>query len=745
MSLTAFRKKKRKEYSSDKPAERWKQKISSFFDRTEKEPKEDKLSFFLTSLLSRPYRPHHIHLSFFLPEGHVEGTYGALMKDLNERDQTYLQHILTDVLKTGKHFQIALTTLSNYPICLYGFAVGRGYLLFSYPLSEKLEELDAERHLSKITRQKLQTLETYCNILPFPFWCRDTQQNIIFSNQAYRTIAGDSDGEIFHKAKAQILAKSALLRGKEQKMEISAAYGGKRYDYNVTEIPFYDSEDHAFTVGTAKDITEECALKKQNKRLQTSQNDILQNLSIAAILFDSKRRILYYNKAFLDVWGLTEEELEQTPDHPSLLETLQLKRKLPESRDIKEWRAEQFAPYSDINEVYRQQWHLPDGRIMDVISSAYGAGGLVSLYDDVTEKIRLEKIYQNSVNNLQETLDSLPFDIALFNAEGRLKVFNKSMDELSSQPLYENIYLSEFQDYLKDYPQYYNFFTHVIEAAHSLFPEEGLDITRDEGEKTVRLQAVRLESSDIMVTFRDVTAQTAYEKILSDRTAAVKQLSQIREMLFRQVSYQLREPMTAISGFSEVLESEIFGTLNAKQKEYISDMRGAADQMLELIDNLRDLVSLSEDAEDFQKDFKENDLMDIVKSAVKNVQNKLKEKNIALNLEANIVKFYLYCDFTSLRQALMQLLYNAIDASHEGDVILLKVTIDEQEVSISIQDKGIGLDQDGIHIIEKGHHSGQMKGYGLLYVKRVCDLHHAKLCHISDYKEGAEMRITLQI
>ena len=81
------------------------------------------------------------------------------MQDLNERDKTYLQHILTDVLKTGKHFQITLTTLSDFPICLYGFAVGRGYLLFSYPLSEKLEELDAERELNKITQKNYKQLK----------------------------------------------------------------------------------------------------------------------------------------------------------------------------------------------------------------------------------------------------------------------------------------------------------------------------------------------------------------------------------------------------------------------------------------------------------------------------------------------------------------------------------------------------------------------------------------------------------
>ena len=319
------------------------------------------------------------------------------------------------------------------------------------------------------------------------------------------------------------------------------------------------------------------------------------------------------------------------------------------------------------------------------------------------------------------------------------------MCNLSSARLSTDIYLSEFQEHIKDYNGHYHFCSDILDAFHNVFPSEGLERVIEEGGKTLRLQAIKLETSDIMVTFRDITSQIAYEKILSDRASAVKQLSQIREMLFRQVSYQLREPMTAISGFSEVLESEIFGTLNEKQKEYISDMRQASDQMLELIDNLRDLVSLTDDAKDFQKDFRENSLIQILESASQNVHNQAKEKQLHIHLDIQSEDISLLCDYTSLRQAIMQLLYNAIDASPYDNNIHLSLVIDQSNVTISVKDNGAGLDQDALRIIEEGHHSDQMKGYGLLYVRRVCELHNAKLYYVSGKDVGTEIQITLAV
>ncbi|MEM6602765.1 MAG: histidine kinase dimerization/phospho-acceptor domain-containing protein [Pseudomonadota bacterium] len=717
------------------------EKIEKLFPQNHNPAKTQKLKDFIQTLVSRRYHPQNINVSFFQQDGTIEGNYQSLLLDLAERDQIYLQDILTETLSNGKHFEISVETLSKLHISIYGFSIGRGYLMFSYPLSATLAELKAEKDIHQQTRQKLFQLQNYCDLLPMPFWCRDHLQNIIFANKAYIQITGDHQAEMFQKSKAQILARSALLREQPQNMELSAAYGGQRYDYQIVEIPFRDHDENQYSIGIAFDVSKEHILRKKIDRLSKGSHDILQHLSVGAILFDEKRRIMRYNQAFLDLWHLTENDINQMPDHPSLLEALQLRRMLPEQRDVKGWRSEQFAPYTDPNEIYRDIWHIPTGQIIHVTCGSYAAGGLIFLCDDITEKIHFEKIHKNSIGNLQETLDSIEVDVALFNSDYKLMVFNNSLNRLCEGKLSENMHLSCLPECCESRPHITKFCRKLLETSQSYFPEGGLNDTVKDGKNIYDLRAVRLESGDIMLTFRDITVQAEYEDILSERADALSELSHVREMFFRQISFQLREPMTAISGFAEILEQEIFGPLNPKQNEYIQDMRRASGQMLELIDNMIDLVSLENNADDIRQNFKLHTPASVIESAISALTGRLKDKNITISYECKLAEdIKIQCDFTSLRQSIIQIIYNAIAASSQNSVINVSCALKGEKIIFSFKNSGTPISMERVSALEKNDTKQILQGYGLKYVKRVCQYHHAEL-QILPQQDGTKVNI----
>ncbi len=75
-------------------------------------------------------------------------------------------------------------------------------------------------------------------------------------------------------------------------------------------------------------------------------------------------------------------------------------------------------------------WHLPDGRTLHVIADSEGAGGVTYLYENVTERIALESRYNALIQVQRETLDTLREGVAVFDPNGRLRLYNQAFAAL---------------------------------------------------------------------------------------------------------------------------------------------------------------------------------------------------------------------------------------------------------------------------------------------------------------------------
>ena len=98
--------------------------------------------------------------------------------------------------------------------------------------------------------------------------------------------------------------------------------------------------------------------------------------------------------------------LETGPSDSEILDALRSARKLPEQADYRSWKASALAAYRAI-EAHETWWHLPDGRMLRVVTNPNPQGGLTYLFDDVTERVHLESRF-NALTRVQgETLDTL--------------------------------------------------------------------------------------------------------------------------------------------------------------------------------------------------------------------------------------------------------------------------------------------------------------------------------------------------
>src|SRR5205085_7326742 len=112
------------------------------------------------------------------------------------------------------------------------------------------------------------------------------------------------------------------------------------------------------------------------------------------------------------------------PSLDELLGRLRERRRVPEYADFRAFKRQQLGMFTSLIEPLGELMHLPDGRTLSVSVSPHPLGGLIFVYEDVTDRLALESSYNTLIAVQRETLDNLFEGIAVFGSDGRLKLQN---------------------------------------------------------------------------------------------------------------------------------------------------------------------------------------------------------------------------------------------------------------------------------------------------------------------------------
>jgi signal transduction histidine kinase len=95
---------------------------------------------------------------------------------------------------------------------------------------------------------------------------------------------------------------------------------------------------------------------------------------------------------------------------------------------------------------------------------------------------------------------------------------------------------------------------------------------------------VPLPDGGCFVSDVDVTDTVGVQRTLEERNIALEMADQVKSEFIANVSYELRTPLNTIARFTDVLDSELLGTLHPRQREYVSGIVTASRQLTELAD-----------------------------------------------------------------------------------------------------------------------------------------------------------------
>lgn len=208
------------------------------------------------------------------------------------------------------------------------------------------------------------------------------------------------------------------------------------------------------------------------------------------------------------------------------------------------------------------------------------------------------------------------------------------------------------------------------------------------------------------------------------------------------MNHELRTPITAVIGFSKMLQQQLYGELNPKQAQYIDAIYQSGKYLLDLISDLLDLSKIDAKKEDL---YIEKILVnDLCKSAIALIKTKADERklDVICSIEPEIE--YCYIDERRIKQVLVNLLSNAVKFTEKGS-ITLEVKQDNNNLFFSVIDTGIGIEKESqTKLFQpfsqlKTHLHQQCKGTGLGLVisRELARLHGGDITLISEENKGS--------
>jgi signal transduction histidine kinase len=278
-------------------------------------------------------------------------------------------------------------------------------------------------------------------------------------------------------------------------------------------------------------------------------------------------------------------------------------------------------------------------------------------------------------------------------------------------------------------------------------PEVGSGRLRPVDGRIIDFNRVPLPDGGCLLSYLDVTDAARMQNALEERNLALENAGQLKSDFIANVSYELRTPLNAIIGFTEILSQRYFGELNSRQEEYVDGVLQASKHLMTLINDILDLATI--EAGYFVLDTAAMDVRHALANLFNAFQHRTADSNVTLKFDCPDDIGTIVADEKRLRQAIYNLITNAVQHTPEGGVVSLSARREDGYLSIVVTDTGAGFaPEDTQRLFEKFERGSRGSresgaGLGLPLVKNLIELHGGAI--IVDSRPGQGTRIECQV
>jgi len=209
------------------------------------------------------------------------------------------------------------------------------------------------------------------------------------------------------------------------------------------------------------------------------------------------------------------------------------------------------------------------------------------------------------------------------------------------------------------------------------------------------------------------------------------------------LSHELKSPINAIEGYLRMMREKQVGDTIDDYMEMIERSMERIKGMRSLISDLLDLTKIESGAK--RRDLQKIDIMEIAKSSVDSFEPMASQSNIRINLHGD-ENIYMTADKNEMEIIFNNLVSNAVKYNKEGGEVYVSISEDEGEISISVEDTGIGMSQeDKQHLFQDFVRIKNTRtkfvpgsGLGLSITKKMVDLYNGTIDVESEPDAGSK-------
>ncbi|WP_198509055.1 PAS domain-containing sensor histidine kinase [Bacillus sp. FJAT-44742] len=597
------------------------------------------------------------------------------------------------------------------------------------------EKKEAKRRLEE-SKQRYQSLFDHN---PYPVLTLSLTGEVLTVNQSLESFLGYQKEELIGTYEKFIhpdyltYTKEYFKRATDGTSQAYETLGihkkGHKIWFKVTNIPVKVKGKVVAVFGVMEDITEKKKAQKRVKDREEQLQALINSLPEFVLFKDKKGNLIEMNDSARALLGM---EGKDPLCYSSVVPSYNLSLIHSYERDEEAWKEPGGIQYE-------QKICHPDGqaKVYEIVKAPQfdkkGARKyLVTIGRDITTRKEME-------GELQETQEQL------------WALYNDSADPISLLSLDGNI--------LKANPAFYDLYGYrsspeSINVFHDLTPEEIREETENvicrakRGEQVIDYETVRKRNDgaliDVSLTYSPIRDRNGKISGISAITRDIRDRKKTEDLLRRSeklsvlgqlaaaVAHEVRNPLTTVKGFTQFLQDK---------SEYTGLMLSELDRIEVIINEFLTL------AKPQAVTFKEEDIGEVIKNVLSliNTQAALNDIEIKTYLEAK--KLPIYCDSNQIKQVLLNILKNALEAMPCGGILVVKTREISSYCQIEVIDEGVGIAPERIKKLGEPFYSNKEKGtgLGLMVCYKIIEEHQGTITIESEEGVGTTVKMSLPI